>query len=811
MMSTLTCDHCLLAFPEGGAIREEGKVFCCNGCRGIYRIIHAEGLDAFYQKRRWDEAGIPASVLKAEIDTAPFEEYVRDRADGDKEIDIHVEGIRCASCVWLNERILSRMEGVRHARFNYATHRARIVWDPERAGLGELLKRILSIGYRPKPYRESDQFRIRKAETRDLLIRFGTAAFLSSQLMIYSIALYAGYFQGIDSQTKRALEIIAMALTTPVLFYSGMSFLRNTLTGLRHFHFTMDSLITIGAGSAYVYSIAEIISGGEVYFDTSAMIITLILLGRYIEASAKGRASEALERLTELIPKTATRLVPADAPGPPGQEVVDVASIRRGDLVRVKPGERIPLDGVVTEGKSETDESLLTGEAKPVLKAPGSDVIGGSINLYGILTFTVTRAGKETVLSHIIQAVEDAQAGRPRIQTLADRVVGWFVPFILLAAFATLLSHLSHGASLHHALMTGISVLVIACPCSLGLATPLAVLMFTGLASSKGILIRSGEVIEKANGLTGLVLDKTGTVTVGRPVLRETVVMDCDLDRTSLLGIAASLERLSEHSIGQAIAAASSAVFSVSEFRAFPGKGVEGIIEGKRILIGNRSLMEEHGLAMPPGSSYEEEMRRSEKGGDTVVFLGWEGRVRAFLVVSDVVREEAREAVEEIRKMNYALSLVSGDNAATTGSIASRIGIGHFIAEASPVRKREIIGEMQVRGGRVMMVGDGVNDAPALTEAIVGLAMGRGTDIAKESADAVLVRSDLRLIPYFIRLSRQTFRIIKENIFWAFFYNVVAIPLAMTGVLHPIVAAGAMAASSLFVVGNSLRIRRCGR
>jgi len=810
-MSTLTCNHCLLTFPEWEAIQEEGKVFCCNGCRSIYRLIHSEGLDAFYVKRRWDETGIPASVLKGELDLAPFEKYVRDLGGGSKEIDIYVGGIRCASCVWLNEKILSRIEGVSNVRVNYATHKARIIWDEDRTRLEEILRRILSIGYRPKPYREPEQISIRKAEIKDLLLRFGTAGFLSSQLMIYSIALYAGYFQGIDSQIKRILEIIAMAITTPVLFYSGMPFVRNTVRGMKHLHFTMDSLITMGAGSAYVYSIAEIFRGGEVYFDTSAMIITLILLGRYIEATAKGNASEALERLAELVPKSATRLIPPHEAGHVIREIVDVTSLKIGDLVEVRPGERIPLDGTVTEGESEADESLLTGESKAVLKIPGLEVTGGSINLYGTLIFEVIRTGKDTVLSHIIQAVEEAQARKPRIQIIADRIVGYFVPFILITALASFLHHLSLGTPANHALMTSISVLVIACPCSLGLATPLAVLMFSVMVSSKGILIRSGEVVEKTSGVDHIILDKTGTVTVGKPILKDVTVIDEDQDTEHVLCLAASLERISEHSIGQAIATSAQPVFSVAQFRALPGKGVEGFVDGKRIFIGNRILMLEHDLELPLDTSYDEDIRELEQRGDTIIFMGWDGVVRAFFVISDVVRDEAKEAIQEIKNMHYSLSLVSGDNAATTGSIARRLGIEHFISESSPVAKKRVVAEMQVRGNRVIMVGDGINDAPALAEATVGLAMGSATDIARESADAVLVRSDLRLVPYFIRVSQQTFRIIKENIFWAFFYNMVAIPLAFTGVLHPIIAAGAMAASSLFVVGNSLRIRRCGR
>jgi Cu2+-exporting ATPase len=804
------CEHCLLEFPDRDAVHVtidgQEKVFCCRGCSGIYHLIHQEGLDAFYEKRKWNETGISSFLFLREPDVRPFADHVLESGN-DREIDLYIEGIRCASCVWLNEKILLKTEGVKYARVNYATHRAKIRWDPDRIGLERILKRMLSIGYIPKPFSESEQFRAQQAETKDLMVRFGTAAFLSSQLMIYSIALYAGYFQGIDLGTKHILEIIAMLLTFPVLFYSGMPFIRSTLNGLRHLHFTMDSLIIIGAGSAFFYSIYEIIAGGEVYFDTAAMIITLILLGRYIEAAAKGKASETVKRLLELTPRTAVKLVRNTERRTDERETVPLTSLSKGDLVEVKPGEKIPLDGVVIAGESESDESLLTGESRPILKTPGTEVIGGSINLYGTLTVEVTRTGKDTVLAGIVRAVEDAQASKPRIQALADRVVGVFVPAILLIALVTVGSYLARGSSLHHSLMTGVSVLVIACPCSLGLATPLAVLIFTTMASSRGILIRNGEVIENAARLSHILFDKTGTITKGRPLLKEVIIADHSLARDHLLSVAASVECMSEHSIGHAICEAAIPAFPVTGFRAFPGKGVEGHAADKKLLIGSRVLMQEQGIDMTPLEPLQRTAGDFEGKGDTVVFMGWDGEVRALLVISDIIRDEAPEAVSAIKAMNCTVTMVSGDTDITTRSIASHVGITETLSGISPVGKRDYIAGIQREKHRVMMIGDGINDAPAITEASVGIAMGRGTEIAIESADAVLIRNDLRLIPYFITLSKETYTVITQNIFWAFFYNIAAIPVAVAGILHPIIAAGVMAASSLFVVTNSLRIR----
>jgi len=813
-MALQTCDHCRLAFPARDAVSEtiDGRkqVFCCNGCRAVFLLIRSEGLDAFYRKRTWDSPGVPVDQHK-EVDAGLFTTDIQ-QAGHEQEIDIIIEGIRCASCVWLNEKFLARTEGVEYARINFATHKARIRWDPDRVSLDRILKRIQSIGYVPRPYRESAYFRQQKAEARDLLVRFGTAAFLSSQLMIYSIALYAGYFQGIDPATRWALEFIAMALTIPVILYSGMPFIKNTLVGLRHLHFTMDALITIGAGSAFVYSVYQMAIGGTVYFDTAAMIITLILLGRYIEATAKGRAAETIERLSELSPKEARILKQTGAEDPLSCEtaMIPLAALKEGDRVKVLPGERIPADGRVEHGESEADESILTGESLPVLKTARSAVIGGAINLFGTLIFEVTRTGKDTFLAAIMRSVEDAQAKKPRLQILADRIVGYFVPVILLLSGTTTAVYLLMGSPANTALMAGISVLVIACPCSLGLATPLAVLVFTTTASARGIFVKSGEVIEKTSRIGHVIFDKTGTLTEGRPSLREVISTDRTFGKEHMCRMAASVENLSEHSIGRAITAGfDGPLLSVQSFRAVPGRGVEGIIGDTAVVLGNRSYMQDNRIALPdPLSDFHEMIRSYETAEDTVVFMGWEGKVRALFIISDRLRQESAVAIRELLALGRTVSLASGDNRATTEAVAAAAGIPTAAPEMSPLEKRELIQVLQEDGKKVMMIGDGINDAPALTEATVGIAMGKGTDIAMESADAVLVRNDLTLIPYVIRLAGRAYAVIKQNIFWAFIYNIIALPLAVSGVLHPIMAAGAMAASSLFVVTNSLRIRK---
>ncbi|HVI92998.1 MAG TPA: heavy metal translocating P-type ATPase, partial [Anaeromyxobacter sp.] len=770
------CAHCLLEVPARAAVRAEiggrALVFCCGGCCGVYALVHAEGLDAYYEKRRWDGPGAPVGEAPAVEDLAAFRAAVRP-ADGDAELELYVEGIRCASCVWLNERILQRTPGVRAARVSYATHRARVRFDPGATSLERILARVRAAGYVPKPWSDTAQAAAQRAEAKDLLVRLGTAGFLASQLMIYQAALYAGYFQGIDAGTRRLMEWISLALTLPVFLYSGAPFLRATARGLRHGRLGMDALVAIGSGAALVYSLYGMLRGGTVYFDTAAMIPTLVLVGRYVEAAAKGRASEAVQRLAALAPREALRLEPG-ADGRAVPRAVPVGELRPGDRLAVLPGARVPLDGVVEDGASEVDESLVTGESRPVAKAPGAAVVGGTVNGTGALVVRVTRVGEDTVLAGIVRAVEEAQTDKPRIQAIADRVVGVFVPAMLLLAAATLALWLARGAPLDRALMTAVSVVVIACPCALGLATPIAVLVSTGLATSRGLLVKGGDVVERAGRATDVLLDKTGTVTRGRPALREVVPLDAALGRDGALALAAAVEARSEHHVGRAVVEAARALpdpgLEASEFRAVPGRGVVARVGGGAstatptlVLIGNRALLSDHGVPLSP--DVDARAAALESRGDTVAFLAAGGTARALLAVADPVREEASRAVAALRALGLRIRIVSGDGRTTTGAVAAGLGV-EATAEASPQEKRAIVARLQREGRRVLFAGDGINDAPALTQADVGAAMARGTDVTVESADAVLVRDDLRLLPDLVRLSRRTYAVIRQNVFW---------------------------------------------
>jgi Cu2+-exporting ATPase len=801
-----SCDHCLLEIGPDSAIRDDldGRevVFCCAGCRNIHALLVDEGLEEFYSRRRGWTPG-PPSV--SPFDPESFAALARE-AGGDREMDIAISGIRCASCIWLIERHLGKKRGVRQARIHYVTHRGKVRFDPAQTDAGSIAAWIAELGYAPSPGDTTGMEESLARERKDLLLRLGTAAFLSLQIMMVTAGLYAGYFQGIDATYRKLLHIVALGLATPVLFYSGYPFLASTLAAIRNRAPGMDALVFLGSFSAYAYSIAMIFTGGEVYFDTTAMIITLILLGRYLETTAKGRATETIARLFRFVPVQARRMQNGDGGSRPFEETVPVSSLRIGDVVEVIPGERIPADGIVTRGESEADESMLTGEARPVAKDPGSQVFTGTVNGSGRLQIEVTGTGRDTSLSRIIRAVEEAQERRSPVQRIADRVVGYFVPAVLLVALLTLVGRLLAGGSAVPAFLASVSVLVVACPCALGLATPLAVFVGSTKAQSLGVLVKGADVLERGAKVDTVFLDKTGTLTRGTPRLTDVVAFG--MPRDEVLGISASLEASSEHAMAIAIRdeVPPDMWNKVEKFRAHPGMGVEGTADGRRFFLGRKEFLAQRGVAVTA------EHQRTAFGlsgeGKTVVWLSDGKSVLGLLAAADTLRSESPGCIRQLTGDGYDVWMVTGDGDAVSAKIAGEAGIRRVLSSLTPPEKAETVRKTRSEGSVLLMVGDGINDAPALLEADVGLAMGRGTDIALESADAVLMRDDLRLVPLFLAVSKRTTRIIRQNLLWAFSYNAVAIPLAVLGKLHPIVSAALMTISSLVVVGNSLRLRK---
>ncbi|MGB5195822.1 MAG: heavy metal translocating P-type ATPase, partial [Candidatus Deferrimicrobium sp.] len=694
------CAHCLLEVPEASATREtvDGKetIFCCPGCRAIHGLLRSEGLTGFYARRHGWTPGPPET---ARVPLDAFDGAVR--ASGRQaEADLVISGIRCASCVWLIERYLGRRPGILSTRVNFATGRARVSWDPSETGIGDVVQAIRALGYTPYPPESLPAGDAPRRETSDLLLRFGTAAFLSMQVMLFTAGLYAGYFQGIDARYENLFRGLCFLLSTPVIFYSGAPFFRGALRGARRGAFGMDALVFLGAFSAYGYSTASLFLGGDVYFDTATMILTLILLGRYIEAGARARAAEGISRLVRLAPVTARKAVPGG-----GTADVPVASLSPEDLVEVVPGERMPVDGTVVDGASEADESLLSGESAPVPKTAGDTVIAGALNGTGRLLVRVARTGAETVLSRIVQAVEEAQARKAPIQRLADGVVRGFVPSIALVAAGTILFRLHGGVLPQAALMAGISVLVIACPCALGLATPLAVLVGTTSAQARGILVRGGDVLEQAAGVRCVLFDKTGTLTLGRP--RLTDVEGIGIGREDALRLAASLESSSEHAIGRAIAEACPAArrLPVHGFRAHPGEGIEGEIDGVRYLLGRPELLGRFGVAVDAETSRAYAAFSGARR--TAVLLSDGSRPIAILATEDALRPEAAEAVSLLRASGIAVAMVTGDDPGVAARVAGEAGIGDVRARVAPEGKREEVSRARERSGPVLVVGDG--------------------------------------------------------------------------------------------------------
>lgn len=733
-----------------------------------------------------------------------------------------VEGMTCASCVARVEKALAGVEGVASAEVNLATGRAMVVFDPERTDFQKMARAVDAAGYRLLPSTEGREAldrerRRRERETR--LLRAKLVYSAASAVVIVFLSMLGMRLPGLGNLSERALFTILFALATPVQFWPGLTFYRAAFKAARHGAADMNTLIAVGTTAAYVYSVTatffpSFISGTglklAVYYDASATIIALILLGRFLEARARGRTSEAIRRLMDLRAHTA-RVIREE-----GEVEIPVEEVRVGDLVVVRPGEKIPVDGIVEEGRSSVDESMLTGEPLPVEKGPGDEVTGATINTTGFFRYRATRVGSDTVLAQIVRMVEEAQGSKAPIQRLADRVAGVFVPVVIGIAGITFLVWLLAGPhpAFNFALLNFVAVLVIACPCALGLATPTAIMVGTGKGAELGILIKGGEVLERAGRLNMVVFDKTGTLTWGRPEVTDLIPVEGKKEE-ELLFFAATVERGSEHPLAETLVREAKnrglELGEAEDFRALPGKGVEVVWEGRTIRLGNAALMAEAGVEVGSLENKAEELSRE---GKTVVYLSADEELLGLLAVADTLKPMAADAVFELRGLGIEVVMLSGDRRSTAEAVARRAGIDRVLAEVLPAEKAAEIARLQEEGWVVAMVGDGINDAPALAQADIGIAIGTGTDVALETSDITLISEDLRKVATAVQLSRATLWTIKQNLFWAFFYNVVGIPLA-AGVLYPfwglllnpIYAAGAMAFSSVSVVSNSLRLR----
>lgn len=734
-----------------------------------------------------------------------------------KKHTFKIEGMHCASCAVSIEGALKDTPGVKEANVNYALEKASVEIDENKLSEQDIHDVIKKTGYKVKTEEQMQHHgaddHMAHADAKSAKKRVMTALVLAVPVLI--LAMFGIEIPGDVLGINPAVWIQAI-LSTIVVLGPGMEFHKTTFAGLKRGTVGMDTLITLGTGSAIVFSWWQMFVGGHVYFETAAIITGFILLGRYFEAKSKGRASAAISKLLELGAKNAHKIVRDNE-----TEDVPVSALKIGDRVLVKPGEKVPLDGTVVSGESSVDESMLTGESLPISKREGDEVFGATINQTGALTVQVTNVGDDTVLSQIIRLVEEAQQKKAPIQKLVDKISGIFVPIVIAVSVLTFVGWFIVTGDLNSSFIPAVAVLVIACPCALGLATPTAILVGTGRGAQQGILIKSGEALERGRKLDVVMLDKTGTLTEGKPEVTDVVVTHleqsvidqlvekgADPDRC-LLALAAAAEASSEHPLARAVMkkAKEDGVRAVkaTAFESVTGKGIRAEVGGKTILVGNAKLMEDSDINL---EEVQDRLISLQREGKTVILVAFDGHVSGMLGIADVPKASAKEAVDGLKRLGLDVVMITGDNRQTAKAIADELGIDQFEAEVLPDQKLGIVKEWQEKGKRVAFAGDGINDAPALTQADLGIAIGSGTDVAIEAGQIVLVGGGPEKIVEAIHLSRVTDKGIKQNLFWAFLYNVAAIPLAAFGFLNPMIASGAMAFSSVSVVLNSLRIKR---
>ncbi|HVE99798.1 MAG TPA: heavy metal translocating P-type ATPase, partial [Rubrobacteraceae bacterium] len=746
-----------------------------------------------------------------------------------REASLGVSGMTCASCVGRVEKALKKVPGVLDVSVNMATETARVEYLPGVAEMRDLERAVEGAGYGIFSEEEESAEDAHEREYKKLWARFLVAAVFTVFILLGSLPMMLGFMPPVPMGW---LNLGLLALATPVQFWAGWRFYKGAWGALRHGQANMNTLVAVGTSAAYLYSTIATLAPGlfagraDVYFDTSALIVTLILLGRLLEGRARGRTTEAIKKLAGL--KATTARIVRD-----GEEVdVPVEEVRVEDTVLVRPGEKVPVDGRVISGESAVDEAMITGESMPVTKRTGDEVIGATINRTGSFRFVATKVGEEMALAQIMRMVEEAQGSKAPIQRLADRISGVFVPVVMVFAAVTFLVWLTFGPepAFTLALLNFVAVLIVACPCAMGLATPTSIMVGTGKGAERGLLVKGGEALERAHKLTTVVLDKTGTLTRGEPELTDVLTTN-GFSESELLALVASAEKASEHPLGEAIVRGARerglVLTDPDSFDASTGRGVRATIGGRNILVGSRRLMQEAGASE---DGLAPRFEKLSSAGKTPMLVSIDGEPAGLVAVADVAREESKEAVKELRRMGLEVAMLTGDNERTASAVARALGIGRVLAEVLPEDKEGEVRKLQEQGEVVAMVGDGINDAPALARADVGIAIGTGTDVAMEAADLTLVSGDVRGVARAIRLSRATIRNIKQNLFWAFAYNILLIPVAagvlypffaggaVPGVLHPflgeygflnpVLAAAAMALSSVTVLGNALRLRR---
>lgn len=803
----MTCASCAKAVER--SVRKVDGISTAN------INIATEKLTVEFDDTKTDIEKIKESVTKVGYGIQEADENIR-------EIILPISGMTCASCVKAVERAIGKLEGVNEVSVNLATEKAKVVYDSSKVRISQIKDVVAKAGYKALDIETGEQADYgrerREKEVKTLWKKFILSTIFTAPLLYIAMGPMIGLpVPDMISPHANPLNfgLIQLILVIPSII-AGYRFYTVGFSRLIKREPNMDSLIAVGTSAAFIYgiyAIFQILNGNneyahDLYFETAGVIISLILLGKYLESVTKGKTSEAIKKLMGLAPKTA--IVIHD-----GKEmVIPIEEVEVGDIILVKPGEKIPVDGEVIEGRTSIDEAMLTGESIPVEKNPGDTVIGASINKNGTIKFKATKVGKDTALSQIIKLVEDAQGSKAPIAKMADIIASYFVPIVMAIAIIAGLAWFISGQSVIFSLTIFISVLVIACPCALGLATPTAIMVGTGKGAEYGVLIKGGEALETAHKIKTIVFDKTGTITEGNPKVTDIITTGL-VDRSELLQLSASAEKGSEHPLGEAIVNEAKEnnveLINVDSFEAIPGHGIEVVIEGKKMLLGNKKLMDDRKIEI----TLQKESDKLAEEGKTPMYVTIDKRLAGIIAVADVMKPSSKRAIEALHSMGIEVAMITGDNKRTADAIARQVGIDRVLAEVLPQDKANEVKKLQAEGKKVAMVGDGINDAPALAQADIGIAIGSGTDVAMESADIVLMRNDLLDVPTAIQLSKQTIRNIKQNLFWAFAYNSAGIPIAagllyLIGgpLLNPMIAAGAMAFSSVSVLANALRLKR---
>jgi len=798
-LAEVSCTHCNLIFDESVMIKEKKHnkelFFCCKGCQGVYHLLDNEGLGTFYDKLG-DTTLQPASQnISSDLEKFDLEgfknKYIKTNEDGLHEIHLIIEGIHCSACVWLNEKVLHKTDGVIEASINYTNNKAKVVWDPEEVKLSKIIETIRAIGYNAYPYDPSLQEERANKSKKEYYSRILVAVFGTMNIMWLAIAKYAGYFTGMEQNFKDILNVAEFILATPVLFYSGWIFFRGAYFGFKNKIVNMDTLVASGALSAYIYSIyAMITQRGEVYFDSVVMIITFVLVGKYLEVLSKKHAVDTLDSIMGSTPTEVTTLKEGI------KSLVSIENIQIGDLIELKPGEKVVIDGVVSSGQGSFDESSLTGENEPIYKQKDAVILSGSICLDSVVHYKASKDISGSLLTSIVSLLEESITKKPHIEQLANKISGYFSNIILLIALLTLAGWYFFNGSFEMALIVSISVIVIACPCALGLATPMATLVGISIAAKRGILFKEATFLETMAKSKVLALDKTGTLTEGKPSVVQAKLFE-GFDPSLLL----ALVDTSNHPISKGLVSHLNDTedalkqITLDNIKSIEAKGIEATYGDKKLLGGNAALLQERGIDVDAASE------------NSLFYFALDTTLLARFELTDTIRDGAKEAIENIRSLGIKVLMLTGDHEQSAQKVAKEVGIEEVHAKLLPQEKSALIQSFQENGEVVVMVGDGINDAIALAQSNIAIAMGQGADVAINVSDVVLLDEKPGSIFEAYKISRRTFTAVKENLGFSLLYNVIAVPLAVAGFVNPLVAALSMSLSSLVVVGNSMRIK----